>query len=293
MKRSTILAAAAATVLGASLSAQAQSANFVLFGDANPDAAKQKAEDKFVHPVTSPYYHEDSFVTSDVRAWFVWHDFPGDAPIDGGDAQVYALQVRLALTDSLQLVAYKDGFLDINSGLVEEDGWNDIAAGLKWAFLQDYDNALFAAVGVGYEFPLGSPSVFQNDDDIRVWASVNKGIGALHLGATANVLIPLSDSDSLRFYWNAHLDYWLTDQWSVILEANGYHTLDDGDARPPFSGVDVFDIGGGPDVVTGAFGAAFRVNENLEFRAAGELPLTQNDDDLWGWRITASAVYSF
>ncbi len=290
MNHRLILVAAAATVLATQVGANA---GFVLFGDANPAAAKQQAKDKFVRPITSPYYHEDSFVTSDVRAWYVYHRFD-DQPLGHGDAQVYALQIRLALTDQLQLVAYKDGYLNFDTDGLNEGGWNDVAAGLKYNFLQDYDHNLFAAVGAGYELAVGDPSVLQNDDDIRVWASVNKGFDQLHLGATANLLIPLSSDDSLRFYWNAHADYFVCDWFSAVVEVNGYHTLDNADGGgPPFSTLDVADIGGGPDVVTAGIGGEFRVIENLALRAAWETPVTNDSGDLFGWRITLSAVYEF
>lgn len=88
----------AAAVLTSATLASAQHADFVLFGTNKP-AAAVKPEQKFVHPISSPYFHEDSFVTSDVRAWFVYHNFPSGGVINGGDAKVYAAQVRLALTD--------------------------------------------------------------------------------------------------------------------------------------------------------------------------------------------------
>jgi opacity protein-like surface antigen len=291
--RHILAAAAMATTLAVSAgSSMAQHANFVLFGDPNPEAARQEAQEKFVHPITSPYYHEDSFVTSDVRAWYLFHGFD-DAPLGGGDAQVYALQVRLALTDQLQLVAYKDGYLQFDTDALEEDGWNDVAAGLKWNFIQDWNNNFHAAVGAGYEFPFGDAKVLQNDDDVRVWASVNKGFDMVHLGATVNLFAPLSNDDSWRFYWNLHADYYLCSWASLVAEVNGYHTLDGADAgEPGFSGLDVADIGGGPDVVTAALGAEFRVMENLALRGAYEFAVTEDDADLFGWRVTLSAIYS-
>ena len=49
---------ALAAVLGMPLTASAQHASFVLFGEPNADAASVTPERTFVHPVTSPYYHE-------------------------------------------------------------------------------------------------------------------------------------------------------------------------------------------------------------------------------------------
>jgi hypothetical protein len=133
--------------------APAQHAGFVLFGDPNPEAEKAAAEHRHVHGITAPYYNEDSFVTSDLRLWYAYHDFPNFGALGGGTGQVAALQVRLALTSQVQLVAYKDGFLFLDTGLIDEDGVNDIGAGLKFNFWQDFENQFHAAVGAGYEFP--------------------------------------------------------------------------------------------------------------------------------------------
>lgn len=277
----------------------AQQADFVLFSDAERSLAEIEPHRKAVHPVTSPYYHEDSFVTSDVRAVFIYHDFPKSTTIAGGNAKVYAAQVRLALTDQLQFVAYKDGYADFDSGLVSDDDWMDIAAGVKWKFLEDWDNDLHAAVGLGYEISLGDDEVLQQDDEVRVWGSVNKGFEELHLGGTLNLIIPVGGEDALgdstRLIWNAHADYYLCDWFSPLVELNGYHTLDEGDNTPlNFSGVDVANLGGGQseDVITVGVGGEVRVCPGFAVRGAYESPLTKNDD-LFGYRWTFSAVFSF
>lgn len=273
------------------------SAEFVLLGDKTNPAVEPS--DKFVHPVTSPYYNEDSFVGTDVRLWGVYHDFANSSLINGGNAKVYAAQVRVALTEKLQLVAYKDGYVDFDSGLVQETGWNDVAAGLKYAFLQDWENNLHAAVGLGYEMAIGSPGVFQNDDDIRAWVSVDKGFGPFHVGANASYLVALKDDDeaplggSDTLNWHLHADYYVNEYFSPVLELNGYHVMNRGEEVVPFSGIDVANFGGGGDVITAGVGAEVRPIENLGVRGAYELPLTNDDDDLFGWRLTFSVVYAF
>jgi opacity protein-like surface antigen len=292
--RNLFAAAAMATTIACSAAtSMAQHANFVLFGDPNPAAANQDPEDVFVHPITSPFYHEDSFVTSDVRAWYVYHGFD-DQPFGGGNAQLFAVQLRLALTDQLQFLAYKDGYLIIDTDNLDDSGWKDVAAGLKWNFLQDWNHNFHMAAGAGYDFPVGDAKVLQNDDEVRVWLSANKGIDMVHFGATANLLVPLGDEDSLRFYWNFHVDYYLVEWMSLVAELNGYHTLDGADdGEPPFTGADIADIGGGNDAVTCGLGAEFRFIENLAIRGAYEFGVTEDDADLFGWRVTLSAVYSF
>jgi hypothetical protein len=299
MKTNRILGLAGAVLMAAASAAQAQHAGFVLFGEPSEAGRVQATERKFVHPVTSPYFHEDSFITTDLRAWALYHDFPNDDLIDGGSAKVYAVQARLALTSQLQLVAYKDGYTDFDAGILKDSGWNDVAAGLKWNFLQDWGNQLHAAVGVGYELPVGSPSVLQNDRELRFWASVNKGFGKLHLGATVNYFNSLGNEDEAPFgnsdhmSWHLHADYWVCDWFSPVIEANGYHVLDRGEESVPFSGIDVTNLGGGGDVISAAVGAEFRPMDKLAVRAAYELPVTSDEDDLYGWRVTLSVVYSF
>src|SRR5690554_2867496 len=101
MKLNTLIGMAVITA-GAVSTANAQG-GFVLFGESGQPLSE---EQRFVRPLTAPYFHEDSFVTTDVRAWYVNHQFYGDTI--GGDVAVYAVQVRIALTDRLQFVAYKD-----------------------------------------------------------------------------------------------------------------------------------------------------------------------------------------
>jgi len=294
-----LMIAAAATGLALSTqAASAQHADFVLFGDPNPAAASQTANQKHVHPITSGYFHEDSFVTSDVRAWFIYHDFPKSSVIGGGNAEVYAAQVRLALTESLQLVAYKDGYISWDTGIVKDDGWNDIAAGLKWNFIQDWENEFHAAVGVGYELSTGSSAVLQDDDEWRFWASVNKGIEDLHLGATVNYFITddpnqgLGNSDAIS--WHLHADLFVCDEFSPVVELNGHHVVDDGGVVLPFSGLDVVNLGGSEseDVITIGLGGEFRPMDDIAARIAYETPLTDNND-VFGYRWTFSLVYSF
>lgn len=282
-------------IAGAVTAASAQG-GFVLFGEGGEAPS---LEQRFVRPVTAPYFHEDSFVTTDVRAWYVNHQFYGDTI--GGDVSVYAVQVRLALTDKLQLVAYKDGYTEVSgSALGSPDGWNDLAAGLKYAFVQDTQAQFYMAGGVGYELGVGDDQVLQDTDELRLWVSANKGFGRLHLGVTANYRMAVDKGDGLvgtsdLFSLHAHADYWVTSWFSPVVELNGYFVTDEGAPGLPFSGVDAVSVGGGAseDTITGAIGAEFRpLGPELGIRAAYEWELT-DAVSLFGHRWTVSAVYEF
>lgn len=282
------------------VAAQGQHAKFKLLdgllGDESDSSEAPYSEDeKFVHPLTGPYGHEDSFVTTDARAWFAYQDF---GSVIGGSAKLYALQLRVALTDQLQFVAYKDGWTDMDT-VIDDEGWNDIAAGLKYNFLQDWENQLHAAGGVGYELALGDDEILHDDDEFRFWGSVNKGFGKLHLGATANYYwvhdketSALGDSDHLS--WHLHADYRVCDWWSPVLEMNGYHVLDEKAQALPVQGVDLVNLGGdtSDSVITLGIGSELRPIENIGIRAAYEMPINDTDG-LFNYRWTFSTVFSF
>lgn len=300
MKRPFLPVLAAVAALGAASQCYAQHAGFVLFGEPNPEAAKATPEQRFVHPVTSPYFHEDSFVTTDIRLWYLYHDFPNSSTFGGGHAQVIAAQARLAITNQIQLVAYKDGYTFLDSPLSGEEGLNDIAAGLKWNFIQDFAHQFHMAAGVGYQLPAGDDEVFQDYDQWRFWASVNKGFDRIHLGATVNFFLTddkhqrLGHSDELS--WHLHGDYYVCEWFSPVVEINGYHVLNAGGEVVPFSGLDVTNLGGssGDPVVTIGLGGEIRPPiKNLSLRAAYETPLTHEANDIFGWRITTSIVWGF
>jgi hypothetical protein len=259
-------------------------------------------EDIIVHPITAPYWHEDSFITTDLRPVYAYHAFPGEI-LGGGRATVAAVQLRVRLLKNLQLVAYKDGFFDIETKALDQHGWNDIAAGLKFAFLQRDDSQLHAAVGAGYEIAAGDDEVLQDDDELRFWLSVNKGFDRLHLGAVVNYHHSLENGDdnlgnSDVFSWHLHVDYQLCRWFSPVIEVNGYHVMDDNADNTgvvtPFQGADVVNLGGNihEDVITAGVGGEIRPHERIALRAAYEFPLT-DQTDIFGHRWTFSAVLKF
>lgn len=259
-------------------------------------------EDIAVHPITAPYWNEDATITTDLRPVFVYHSFPGEI-LGGGRAEVTAMQLRVKLTNSLQLVAYKDGWVNFDTPGLNSQGWNDLAAGLKWAFYQNDAQQLHAAVGAGYEFASGDDQVLQDDDELRLWLSVDKGFGNLHLGAVVNYLHSMGNGDDIlgnsnTLSWHFHADYQVCKFFSPVFEVNGYHVVDNDTGNDgivtPFGGADVANLGGHSheSVVTAGLGVEVRPHSRIALRAAYELPLTDNTD-VYGHRWTFSAVIKF
>jgi hypothetical protein len=258
-----------------------------------------KGDDQFVAPVTSPYYNENSMIGTDVRVWYVHHKVNDEAL--GPDVSVndYAAQIRVALTDTLQLVAYKDGFLDFDGG-PDTEGWNDLAAGIKWQFYRNDETHLYAAAGVGYEFRTGESRALQNDSEYRLWASVDKGWGKFHAGATINWRGSTSGDDkdngnSDVFSWHVRADYRASDIWSPVVELNGYHIVSDSNTGVALNGADVLNLGanGADPTISAGAGVEFRCGDSTALRVAYEVPLTGHDSDLYGTRLTFSLVYTF
>lgn len=279
--------------------ANAQGSNFVLLGGGGEEIP---AEEKTVRPLTAPFYHEDAFVTTDARAWFIFHELGGLA----GDVEVTALQARLAVTENLQVLAYKDGYVNFseNTPAGGDEGWNDIGLGFKWALFQDIGSQLFVAVGAGYEFGVGDDQVFQDTDEYRLWVSANKGFGKLHFGATANYIGAVDgkidglagNADMLTLHF--HADYYVNKWFSPVFELNGYFVQEANNSitNINFSGVDVASVNGGEDndTITYAFGFELRpLDESLGLRTAYETQLNNYEDSLFGYRWTFSAVYEF
>ncbi len=301
---------AAACVLAATATAaHAQRSGFTLLPNApqlslSPDpsvsdaAAAVTPEQQFVQPVSDPYLNYDSFIFTDLRMEYAYANFQSHGALGGGDAQVIAPQLNVAITPQLQLMAYKDGYTIIRSGALKGDGWNDIGAGLKWQFLQDYRDQLFAAVGVGYEFPTGESRVLGNKENFQVWVSADKGIGNFHLGGTVNYL--QGDGEQGLFGTaedlavHVHGDYFIVNWLSFVGEGNYYHQLRDRNAALPIQGGDLTQLGGGKgdDIATFAVGFELRPVDHLAVRAVYERNVLHNSD-IFDNRATVSLILSF
>ena len=268
---------------------------FALYGEGTERPAP---EARAVRPITAPFFNEDAFITTDLRAWYIYHEF---GSIDG-EFNSGALQVRVALADNFQFVAYKNGYSDFSGTDIAalNDGWNDVGLGLKYALFQDYGSQTHIAVGLGYEFGVGDDQVLQDSDEFRLWISGNKGFGNLHLGGTANFILAEDNGDSLvgnsdLFTLHFHADYYVNQYFSPVVEVNGYFVSDEGSTGLPFSGVDIVSAGGGEDnhTLTYALGFEARPIELLGLRLAYETQLNNSEESLFGQRWSFSAVYEF
>ena len=79
---------------------------------------------------------------------------PSTPVIGGGAFQVYALQLRLAVTDRLQLFADKDGLVRFSpKGASSVFAMANILAGAKYVLIRDVENQFLFSGVVQYEAP--------------------------------------------------------------------------------------------------------------------------------------------
>lgn len=286
---------AAAIVAGAAGSGPAFSADLAL----PPEPGM-----RYVPPITNPTFNETPFITTELRPIYIYHDIPSGFLTNGGDVNVVAAQIRYALTDRLALIATKDGYsdLDFNAGLPDTDGFLNIAAGLKYAFIVDPVNQFMLSGGVRYEIPAGNiesggVQIQEGGDGfINLFVTAAKEVGALQVQGSANVNLAIdSDHDSSIFVLSLHANYELTENFFPLVEFNMFSVIDHGNRTVgDFEGYDVFNFGStdAGTVASVAGGFRYRLLDNMMLGAAAEVPITDRQD-LTEWRVTADAVLTF
>jgi hypothetical protein len=242
--------------------------------------------DDFISPMTNPVYFEDPRNLTEARVIFLNHKVPLAA--GGGDVQLYALQVRAALTDRLSLIATKDGYI-VSSNPLIDDGWADISAGVKYLIYSDPCAQQLASVGVVYELPVGTPDALQGNGDgtfdIFLTGGSQLGCNGHWIGAGGFVLPTDDQAESTWCYISNHIDYEFHSRYYALMEFNWYHWLESGGGGiGGVEGGDLFNLGStgvaGNNIVTGAFGLKYKPSCHTELGIAWELPLTERRDVL-------------
>jgi len=242
--------------------------------------------DDFISPMTNPVYFEDPRNLTEARFIFLNHKVPLSAA--GGDVQLYALQVRAALTDRLSLIATKDGYI-VSSNPLIGDGWADVSAGLKYLLYSDPCAQQLASAGVVYELPVGTPDAAQGNGDGTFDIFLSGGSQLCcrghWIGAGGFVLPADHRAESTWCYVSNHFDYEFHSRYYALMEFNWYHWLESGTGGiPGIEGGDLFNFGStgvaGNDIATGAFGLKYKPSCHTELGIAWELPLTERRDVL-------------
>ncbi len=256
---------------------------------------------RLVEPLTSPTTFESPVIQSNLEPVVMNQRMPSGSVFSGGDFHVYALQARWAVTDRLAIVATKDGYINFNPDVgMDEDGWADIAGGLKYAIVNNPERGILVTPGLIYESQSGSREVFQGNGNgvLRPFLSAAWDRGAPQFMGAIGYNLPF-DTDEESTSIDAHFQfaYQATPVFAPLIELNAITYTRNGRAAPfDFEGGDLINLGSndvkGNTVVTGALGARFRLRKNLQLGVAYEIPLTSRED-LLDDRVTLDAVFSF
>ncbi len=259
----------------------------------------------FYEPLGNPLYFESPFNSTQLRLLYLHHDFPNRSQIGGGDLNVYAAQIRLALTERLAFIATKDGYSDLNAGILPpEEGWNDFAIGVKYVFVADRDNDFALTGGVRWEWENGDQEVLQGDaQELSPFVSVAKGFDRLHLLGNVTGRLPMDgDRGNYVLQWDLHADYEIAPEtlpgFAPAFEVHGLHYLSDADHLPlSVGGLDYTNLGstdvGGNTVISGGPGFRWKLSPHASLGAIWEFAFTDRQNDIMGNRVTVDFILSW
>lgn len=273
--------------------------------------------DNTISPVANPIYFEDAKINSEVHPVYMFHTLPdtfyfqgGHVPL-GGDVQVIALQARYAINDRLAFIATKDGYIEFqpehNNGLKTLDhhyGFADVAAGLKYALIDDRDDQFLLTPGFTITLPVGSTDVYQGygGGEWNGFVSAEKGWNDFHVLANLGFDVPDNFAEqTAQMHYSLQADYYLCQYFIPFFAANGYTVLSDGTRN--ILGVplntemyDLIDSGStearGTTQFTVGGGARARLCKNMDLGVAYEAGVV-DPVGIFESRVTADVVFRF
>ena len=253
--------------------------------------------DRYVPPVTNPVFNETPLITTEIRPIYIHQNIPSDFPTAGGNIDIIAAQVRVAITDRLGFLATTDGyaFVDFdNNALPDSEGFADLAVGLKYAVHYDPAEGEIFTLGARYTPPTGDLNVGAIELSGNVagyrhgFVSGMKIVGPWQFQGNVGLQQGLSSDLTSFAYGSAHVSYEIAPGLYPLVEANVFLPYDGGDQVPgsKLTGFDVADVGSSDpvDTVTLAGGFRWRALDNAIFGAAFEYNLNENQNSLFEWR---------
>ncbi|MBI5801799.1 MAG: transporter [Verrucomicrobia bacterium] len=263
-------------------------------------------------PVTNPVFFEEPFIRSEIRPLFMYQHLGKTLPVGGagatvpvgGNVQVYAMEIRWAVTERLAIIATKDGYVNFNPAatLTKASGWADISLGLKYAVIDDRENQFILTPGVELELPTGNRDVFQGNGqgEWDIFLAAAKGWGDLTLMGNIGARVPNNMArDTAQLHYSAQLGYHAHRYFVPFVAANGFTVLNAGQQEPFALGVEGFDlINFGSKAAAGstqvALGCGFRskLHEKVELGFAYERSVT-NPRGVLDDRFTVDFVLRF
>ncbi len=255
--------------------------------------------ENFHEPLGQPIYFESPFNDTGLRFLYVRHRFSDQSTLQGGNVTIYAVQARLAITERLSFIATKDGYSELESGILQDEGWNDLAAGFKYVLHADKAKQYVVTPGIRYQAENGHRGILQGGaDEISPFVSLAKGYGDLHLLTNLTLRVPVGGKEGNTVgHWDVHLDYDVNPGseavFAPLIEVHGVHYLDDGNTALNVGGLDYTNLGSQPAkhfVSWAGIGARLEIVKRFEVGACYEFALTDKDDDIMDHRVTIDFI---
>lgn len=256
--------------------------------------------DCFITPVTNPVYFEDPRTLTEVRFVFIHHKLP--PALGAGDVQALAMQARLALTRRLSFIAIKDGFVFAGPDAPHDDGWADVAAGLKYNLWADRASRTLLSTGMTVGIPVGTARALQGNGsgEFNLFMTGGAQLGRKsHFVSASGFRLPSDTVDQNQlWYWSNHLDtmIWRRGLYAFT-ECNWYHYMRSGRGGVPgIGGLDLYNLGStgmaGNSIVTMAAGLKLKPSRHTEIGFAWEAPVTTRHD-LMDNRLTIDWIFRY
>lgn len=263
--------------------------------------------DDFISPMSNFIFFEDPRTLTELRPIFFHHRAPaplGTTGLDGGEINLLAAQVRLALTERLSFIAVKDGYIWAGDGDdIVEDGWADLSLGLKYNLVRDTCTGTLAAAGFTYEIPLGDEDARQSigDGEFHLFGSAGQRFlnGDAHYLTTTGFRLPVDgDVQCTSFHWSNHFDVRLTNTLYAVTEVVWWHWFDDARLGLPLgvAGQDVFNLPStnvdAESLVTQSVGLKCKPSGNREYGLSYEFPVSGHEDVI-DYRIQVDMIFRY
>lgn len=242
-----------------------------------------------VDQMISPAFHqvnfEDPRTISELRMIYAYHDVSSDFAAPVSTVNIWAAQVRAAITDDLSFIATKDGIVRMSyKGAKNETGFGDIGVGLKYTMLEDKECGRVAAAHLRYIAPTGEHEVFQGYGDGFIQPGVSGAIALddnITFTGSTDMRIAMDNADSTMWDVDTMVDYRIDTTygaWHPLLGASMIMVADAGTRIPlPNEGQDYFVFGSSESqnetMVIGAAGVRFRPNQTIDMGTAFQFPM--------------------
>ncbi len=265
-----------------------------------PSLASAGELEDAISPVSHPVTFEDPRHSTELRPIFAYHKIDDKFVTSGGNAQVYALQARAKITDTLSFIATKDGVVVLRPDAVvpDDEGAADVSAGLKWSPVLENDHIV--TVGLRYEIPVGKEEVFQGQGDgaINPFVSAGVTVGDFNFMLGTGIRQAMDDTDSSLWDLDLHADMKI-DNFYPLIEVGLIHSYDAGDRLPiADEGEDFFNFGAansaGENLLAMGVGARYRICKDIDLGAVYQFPLDRSEGSrILDWRITTDLIWRF